>query len=217
MPEIDHLSYSSTTLYLLCGRAWKYHYIDRIETPTAPALVFGSAFHGMAEHYIANGGELTELWQESWTTQCERESLIDWGVESQSGLDATGQRMAQSKAIAELLDNLRTQYDATNPRCAVEKKVTLNVPGVPVPIIGYIDIITADGIPGDLKTAGRMWSDTKASDSMQSLFYLAALNQGALRCRVGHSDTMCSPRRPSPTRECSRSTTSPVNSSGCST
>jgi len=78
--EITHLSYSSINSYLMCGRAWKYHYIDKIETLTAPALVFGSAFHNMAEKYVANGGNLPALWQESWAAQQERDSRIDWGV-----------------------------------------------------------------------------------------------------------------------------------------
>lgn len=177
MAELTHLSYSSINSYLTCGRAWKYHYIDKIETLTAPALVFGSAFHNMAEKYVANGGNLPALWQESWAAQQERDKRIDWGVESPEGLGDTGQRIAKSASVVELLDSLRAQYRGDDPRCALEKRVELRVPGVPVPVIGYIDIITTDGVPGDFKTASRMWSDSQAADAMQSLFYLAALNQ----------------------------------------
>jgi CRISPR/Cas system-associated exonuclease Cas4 (RecB family) len=179
-PEITHLSYSSISSYLLCGRAYRFHYIDQVETLTAPALVFGSAFHNMAERYIANGGELTSLWQEAWGAQQGNDSRIDWGIESAEGLADTGQRIARSKAVVELLDSLRAQYRADDPRCALEKRVELHVPGVPVPIIGYIDIITADGVPGDFKTAARMWSDGKADSELQPLFYLAALNQAGV-------------------------------------
>jgi putative RecB family exonuclease len=180
MADLNHLSYSSINSYLMCGRAWKYHYIDRIETLTAPALVFGSAFHAMAEKYVANGGNLPALWQESWAAQQERDSRIDWGVESPEGLGDTGQRIAKSASVVELLDSLRAQYRGDDPRCALEKRVELRVPGVPVPVIGYIDIITADGVPGDFKTAARMWSNSQAADAMQSLFYLAALNQSGV-------------------------------------
>lgn len=175
--EITHLSYSSISSYLMCGRAWRFHYIDKVETLTAPALVFGSAFHAMAGRYIANGGDLSALWQESWAAQQERNSHIDWGIESPEALPDTGLRIAKSKSVVELLDGLRAQYRGDDPRCALEKRIELRVPGVPVPIIGYIDIITNNGIPGDFKTARRMWSDSQAADAMQSLFYLAALNQ----------------------------------------
>jgi CRISPR/Cas system-associated exonuclease Cas4 (RecB family) len=134
----------------------------------------------MAGRYITHGGDLPTLWQESWTAQQEEEeraTCIDWGVESPEGLADTGQRIAKSASVVELLDNLRAQYRGDDARCALEKKVELRVPGVPVPVIGYIDIITTDGIPGDFKTASRMWSDSQAADAMQSLYYLAALNQ----------------------------------------
>ena len=164
----------------MCGQGWRYHYIDKVDVPTAPALVFGSAFHGATEKYITDGGDLSALWQENWTAQCERNQSIDWGAESAEGLVDTGRRMVTAKPVTTLLDELRAQYDVTNEKCGVERKVTLSVPGVPVPVIGYIDFVGTDGIPGDFKTAGRMWSDSQAADSMQSLFYLAALNQAGI-------------------------------------
>jgi len=56
----------------------------------------------------------------------------------------------------------------------------LRVPGVPVPVIGYIDLILDDGTPADLKTSKMSWSEAKAADSLQGLFYLAALNQAGV-------------------------------------
>jgi hypothetical protein len=58
--------------------------------------------------------------------------------------------------------------------------VELHVPGVPIPIIGYIDVVTADGVPGDFKTAARSWTQDQAQNELQSLFYLAALNQAGI-------------------------------------
>jgi len=62
-------------------------------------------------------------------------------------------------------------------RPQIEKYVTLGIPGVPVPIVGYIDVIEKDGVPVDLKTSARAWGRGKAQDELQPLFYLAALNQ----------------------------------------
>ena len=60
-------------------------------------------------------------------------------------------------------------------------KVELRVPGVPVPVIGYIDLILEDGTPADLKTSKSSWPEAKATDSLQGLFYLAALNQAGMK------------------------------------
>ena len=48
-------------------------------------------------------------------------------------------------------------------------------------MVGYIDVITADGIPGDFKTSARTWTVDKALNETQPLFYLAALNQIGVR------------------------------------
>ena len=59
----------------------------------------------------------------------------------------------------------------------IERKVELRVPGVPVPVIGYIGVILEDGTPADFKTSARSWTQDQANNSLQTLFYLAALNQ----------------------------------------
>ena len=79
-------------------------------------------------------------------------------------------------------DSLDVFLDGIDPqvvdgRPTIEKRITLQVPGVEVPIIGYIDLITEDGVPCDIKTASRAWYAKKAHDEMQPDFYLAALTQ----------------------------------------
>jgi hypothetical protein len=160
---------------MLCSYAWKLHYVDHVETPTAPALAFGSAWHTLTEEYLKTGRPLGELWPEAWNSQLEREPNVDWSQDSPDSMRATGMQMINSQAVRDLLSNVRENFDPET--CRVERRVELRVPGVPIPIIGYIDVITKDGIPGDFKTAARMWSDDKATAEMQPLVYLAALNQ----------------------------------------
>jgi hypothetical protein len=180
MPNLDHLSYSSLSHYLLCGYSWRLHYLDKVPVPTAPALVVGSAFHDVAESYIKTGDNLETLWQQSFDKQLERNTAIAWGDvpdpdAAKAALCDDGLRMVKAKPVAAMLSAIRGNYDPET--CCIEKRVELRVPGVPIPIIGYIDVITKDGIPGDFKTAARMWSDGKADGELQPLFYLAALNQ----------------------------------------
>lgn len=175
MVSLNHLSYSSVSSYLLCAHAWRLHYIDRVQAPTAPALVFGTAWHELTEQYLKTGEPLESLWPGAWSKALERDATVDWSRESAEDLQATALRMLQAKPVVDLLSQVRNAFDPET--CAIEKRVEMRVPGVPVPVIGYVDVITSDGIPGDFKTASRMWSEDKAGAEMQPLVYLAALNQ----------------------------------------
>lgn len=175
--ELDHLSYSSVSSYLLCGANWKYHYLDKIPSPKSGALVFGSAFHNTVEGFIAGGhqGDLVGLWRENWAAQLEADQVSDFAGESPEILLNQGVRMFSNDEIRQ---GILSIHAATNEagKPAIETRVELRVPGVPVPIVGYIDIITPSG-PGDFKTSARAWTQDKADDELQTLFYLAALNQ----------------------------------------
>jgi len=176
MPPVEHLSYSSISSYLLCGHAWRLHYLDKVQTPTATPLVFGSAVHGAIEKHLRTGEPLATVWSQAWAQQLERNPEIDWGeMDSAESMAAEGARILAAPKVQKGIAEIAANYD--RERGVIEKRVELAVPGVDVPVIGYIDVITRDGIIGDFKTAARMWSDSKAEDDLQSLFYLAALNQ----------------------------------------
>ncbi len=62
----------------------------------------------------------------------------------------------------------------------IERKIELRVPDVPIPVIGFVDMIDANGVPTDFKTSGKSWSMDKARGEIQPLFYLAALIQNGI-------------------------------------
>ena len=115
------------------------------------------------------------MWDSNWRAKVETEKNVDWGAESPDEHHADGRRILTHKDVLALVDGIRPKVDDTG--LFMERKIALNVPGVPVPIIGYIDIMTADGVPGDFKTASMAWTDQKAKGELQPVFYLAALNQ----------------------------------------
>jgi hypothetical protein len=104
---------------------------------------------------------------------------IDWGTDTLESLTDEGLRILGAPAVATLINSVRDGYDA-NRELSIERRIELRVPGVPIPIIGYVDIISADGVPGDFKTAARMWPENKAAQELQPLVYLAALNQAGI-------------------------------------
>jgi len=191
MVNLRHLSYSSISSYHLCPSAWKRHYIDKVQTPTAVALAFGGAFHNTIEAYIegkalSRDADLPALWASKWAEKLERETSIDFGGKEPGDfielgtrmfgkLDVSGGGANRKETAAEFLSKIVPMMNNGKP--VIERKVTLSVPGVPIPVIGYIDIITVDGVPCDFKTASRAWYKNKADDELQPTFYLAALAQ----------------------------------------
>ncbi len=184
MPEPAHLSYSSISSYLLCGEAWRRRYVAGEQAPVSDNLVLGSAFHGAVESYLKGAPDLEAAFVQSWGQQLERNQNIAWESGVPEPTHDTGLRMVRAKPVKKLLDEVRQNFDAEHG--LIERRVELHVPGVPVPIIGYIDIVTKDGIPGDFKTAARMWADGKAEEEMQPLVYLAALNQEGINSHAWH-------------------------------
>lgn len=176
---LNHLSYSSISTYLMCPRSWRFHYIERVEVPTATALVFGSAMHHTIEEHIkthtaTDRVPLVERWSWNWQAQLESNPQIAWGDDTPEGLSNEGVRILSDPDIAGLVDALQPLID---DKVHIEDYVELRVPGVPISIIGYIDIIEADGVPGDFKTSSKSWNHDRAQGEMQPAFYLAALNQ----------------------------------------
>lgn len=175
--ELDHLSYSSITAYVSCGMYWKLKYVDKIPTGTSPALLMGSATHGAIEKFLIadKQGNLVDYFKQSWAEQIERNQNVSWGMDNPEELANDGIRMLSHLDVIAGINAINPGRDETGIK--IERKVEIRVPGVSIPLIGYIDIITADGVPGDFKTSSTKWSVDKAIAETQPLVYLAALNQ----------------------------------------
>lgn len=174
--QLDHLSYSSIIFYLMCGAGWKFHYLDKVPVPTSPERVFGGAIHNTVEQFIGNDhqGDITAHWAEHWAAAI-KDQQVDWGMDTPEFHQNEGSRILGHADIQRGILSIKAGKDDQGP--IIERRVELAVPGVPIPIVGYIDIITADGVPGDFKTSSKSWSGDKAESELQPLFYLAALNQ----------------------------------------
>ena len=177
---LEHLSYSSISAYLLCARAWRYHYIDKIPTKPSAALVFGSAVHGAIESVVhANTvGEpidVSSVWHAEWEQRMAKEPFESDGDNTPESLFNDGHRLLTDASVQSTLMNLRAKCDDQGP--CIERRIELRVPGVPLPVIGFIDCILSDGTPVDFKTSARAWDSAKAQAETQPLFYLSALNQ----------------------------------------
>jgi hypothetical protein len=172
---VQHLSYSSISLYLDCPEAWQRRYIAQEPTRKNTALAFGSAWHGTLERMIQTPQQsTTEIWTEEYNKAFTDDVYLELG-ETREQHHNEGIRLLSNKDILAAIAAIKPRHDEQG--AMIERKIELRVPGVSVPVIGYIDVILDDETPADFKTSARAWSDDKAAGSLQSLFYLAALNQ----------------------------------------
>jgi len=170
------LSYSSINLYLTCPEHWRRKYLLKQPQPSTPALIVGSAFHGTVERAVVEGAALAALWPAVWASKLEADGhTVEWGADTPEQHFNDGLRLVSASAVQAMVSEIRPRVDAQG-HC-IERKVSIEVPGVPVPIIGYIDIVCEDGVPGDFKTSKSRWSQADAEGEIQPLFYLAALHQ----------------------------------------
>lgn len=179
---IEYLSYSSINLFLTCSEAWRRKYVAKEPQSSTPSLLFGTAIHNTLEQRIASRhselpveDDLYRLWGDNWNAAVEREPNCEWGADTPEQHYNEGLRLLANPELKQMVDRLTPLRD--DQGLFIERKIELRIPGVPVPIIGYIDLVTNDGIPGDFKTSAQQWTQEKAKDELQPLFYLAALNQ----------------------------------------
>ena len=184
--NLRNLSHSSIKTFNQCAR--KFLLKNQLpRQPTSPAFLIGRAFHKTIETMIRNKEDvgleeskrnLNQYWETSWESslgEAEQKEGIDWECTSPEQNKGVGTLMLMVPEIIEALCKLRPQTDEAG--IYLERRVELRVPGVPIPVIGYIDMKDDMGTLVEFKTAGRAWSDNQATREVQPLFYLAAVQQ----------------------------------------
>ena len=184
------MSPSSLGLLSDCSRLWAARYRDGKASPRTPALLFGSAFDATVEWLLARkwagrwstAEEVAQQFARCWENEMERSEPVDWDGRPAASFLHDGIALCTAPATLACLRGLDPAPhpdDAGAP--ALQVRVELNVPGVPVPVVGYVDAILRDG-PGrlllvDFKTARRRWPRGRERKELQARVYLAALWQ----------------------------------------
>ena len=113
--------------------------------------------------------------------------MVDWGDRDPRTILQDGINLVTAPAVLAYLRGLDLAPHPDGPdEPALQVKVALTVPGVSVPVLGWVDAIVRGANPSDLvvvdfKTARRRWPKGKERKELQARVYLAALWQ------AGHS------------------------------
>ena len=180
MIAVDHLSYSSISTFLTCGKAWKYRYINIVQADPSQSLIIGSCVHDTVEEIIkCNSLGIEEPDTAEFAAQTAQKRLESAGLNENTPEAETVKnevlRLVSAPVIQAAVELIRAKIDDNG--AMIEREVRLEVPEVDVPVIGYIDIVLADGTPADFKTASKSWTADRAQNETQPVFYLAAMGQ----------------------------------------
>ena len=176
-----HLSSSSIGDYLECGMLYRFGRVDRLPMEfVSDALEFGSAIHMvLSEYYQAKmtGDRLTlkdihESFRQHWRRVAEGREDIQYA----DGKDF-------NTYLIEGVDLLTAMYtglpDVNFKVIGTEEAFSFELPNIPVPVIGAIDLVEEDEsgtiIITDFKTAGRAYSIDEVDSNMQMTVYQLAM------------------------------------------
>lgn len=175
-----HLSASSVAGYLECGLAYRFGKVDGLAPEFTPdVLTFGSAIHEvLAEYYrsLAKGvrlaGEhLKESFEKHWNERAADHGFIRY----KEGTDYRSY-MAQGKEMLAVFASQVPVEECTV--LAVEEPFSMDLDGLPVPLIGVYDLVIEDssGVITivDHKTSAKSYSADQVDQNFQMTIYQAA-------------------------------------------
>jgi hypothetical protein len=175
---IQHWSASSLNMLSVCPRQWQARYIwGRKEAPGA-ALILGTANHSAMGFNlldkITTGEDKTEAEVvEYFNDKAWPDAINERGGAGEVKWDdgPEEQRALGAKMVSAYHLNVAPRVEPTS----VEAKIEVFVPQVPVPVIGYVDVVQAGNRPIiDLKTSAKKRSDIKPDWRLQGRIYQLA-------------------------------------------
>jgi hypothetical protein len=139
---LEHLSASSISLFQRCPRQFQERYIRGERSPSSSSLVIGSAVHlGLSR--VLRGGDLGTPFEDARDEHLANSGEIIW-----KDKEAAAKKWTE-KMLFEYWEKVGKYLDVKE----TEKEILLDIPGIDIPLLGYVDITTNRGII-DVKTTG---------------------------------------------------------------
>lgn len=170
---------------------WEAKYRHGAQETRSPALLLGSAFDATLEQILRakwrgqwTTAEQAAFWfGHHWETEMARPEVVEWDGRSATGVLDDGIRLVTAPATLAYLRGFDLAPHPDEPgEPALQVRTELVVPGVSVPVIGWIDAIAKGPAAGslhavDFKTARRKWPAGKERKELQARVYLGGLWQ----------------------------------------
>ena len=153
---LDYISVSRLKSFLSCRLRFYFEKVVAIPRPLSPNLHYGHAIHAGIQHYNKarwRGGDASETaviaaYQKAFDAP-QNGAKVSW----ESAAEETAQRTEGEPLLRAFL---ATQLLAPDTKPAgVELKLRAELPSLALPLLGIIDLVTADHVPVDYKTIGK--------------------------------------------------------------
>jgi putative RecB family exonuclease len=184
-----HLSASAIGDYVECGLLFKFGRVDKLPMEYKPdALEFGSVIHKVLEEYyrekmIGNLMSLKDIhksFEELWTDAAEDRDDIQY----KKGKDFKALLMDGKDLLTAWHNKLS---DDGYRVLAIEEAFSFHLPGIPIPVIGGIDLVEEDDagtiIVTDFKTSSKSYSVKDVDQNQQLTTYQMAIKSNGFSDR----------------------------------
>ena len=166
---ITHLSYSAVSTFNQCPRMWWLGYIRGVKQPSTQAQMYGTAVHTIIEGLMV--GE-----------PIDAVTAVKKAIAKNGGRGTSTQNFLDIKETALDIESILNDPGVDSVLRGIkvetgniERYVEFTIPGVPLPVVGYIDAIQVNGVPLDIKTSAFDWDEDRAANETQPMYYLRAL------------------------------------------
>lgn len=176
---LKYLSPTQLRTYSACPLQYRYRYIDKARTPYTPASLLGDAVHQALEanfgqkkktHADLPLAEATTVYQDAWDRGVPAAGIVGEASEAFAQAYADGLRLL-AFYLAAVAPTIRPHL--------VEHRFSVSVPGLPVPVVGTVDLIDQSGTVVDYKTSRRPFDPQYLATDIQLMCY--AIAYGAFR------------------------------------
>ena len=170
---LRHLSQSSIGMLMRCPRQFQHRYLRGEKEKPGESIVIGSMFHETIEWKYRSKIDSHVDAPLSDAVQYLQDVAVPTVLESEGGADniAWDSDLDAARSDAERITS--AYYQTVVPRIqpvSVEQEFRIEIPGVEVPVIGYLDVQDADRVL-DTKTGKQASRKVKPSWHLQGRLY----------------------------------------------
>jgi hypothetical protein len=159
----EHISCSQIDLWRSRPEQWKQRYILGAETPVSKEMCLGKAVHSAVEAYHTKRDPVV-----AYGEAIERERAVikpeDYDAIRESGFALVSAYIRDARG-----ESVIAPWDGVENPCEV--KVEIKVPGVPIPLLGYIDMLSVGPVIRDLKVVKTKYGPAQIRKSLQRVAY----------------------------------------------
>lgn len=195
--EIKHVSISQVDMFRRCPKQWMFKYVRGYPTNKSAGLTLGTSIHealAEANLYRQGGIQLNETVLPRLIDVAKVQAIQDIGdadtTSTEFVWDECTDMMTLEQRIESILNTTLPQIEGSTamPLYVEYEFPTIELPSTGIPLMGYIDLVDANGVVWDYKVSGKKKSQLELDQSTQLSVYLYAIHEDGGDAGILHID-----------------------------